>query len=80
MVHLYPLAMNIIGMNTTTITNPILPEAGIRRRIVKINNEHPQGFYDVAPSNPTGRDEIETCRDDKAKLLNYRKNLKNRIC
>ena len=34
------------------------------------------GFYDVASLNPTGRGEIESCRDAEAKLLHCRKNLK----
>ena len=62
-------------MNTTT-THPILPAAGVRRRPANANNAHPQGLHDVAPLNPTGRGEIETCRDAKAKLLQCRKNIK----
>ena len=62
--------------NTTTITNPILPAAGVRRRPAKVHNAHPIGCYDVASLNPTGRGEIESCRDAEAKLLHCRKNLK----
>ena len=69
-VHLYPLAMNSKSMNTkTTTTNPILPAAGVRRRPTNANNTHPKGFHDVSPLNLTGRGEIETCRDAKAKIL-----------
>ena len=63
-------------MNTTTTTNSILPAAGVRRRPVNANNAHTQGFHDVAPLNPTGRGEIETCIDSKAKLLQCRQNIK----
>ena len=62
--------------NTTTITNPILPAAGVRRRPAKVHKAHPTGFYDVAPLNPMGRGEIESCRDADGKLLHCRKNLK----
>ena len=75
-VHLYPLAMNRKSMNTTTTTNLILPEAGVRRRPANANKAHPQGFHDVAPLNPTVMGEIETCHDAKAKLLQCRKNTK----
>ena len=63
-------------MNTTTTTNPILPAAGVRRRPANVRNAHPQGFHDVSPLNPTGRGEIDTYRDAKAKLLQCRKNIK----
>ena len=76
-VHTYQLATNSKSMNnTTTITNPILPAAGVRRRPAKVHRAHPTGFYDVASLNSTGRGEIESCRDSEAKLLHYRQNLK----
>ena len=74
-VHMHSLAMNIQSMNTTT-KHSILSAAGVSRRSAKVNNSHPQVFYDVAHLNSTGRGYIETCRDAKAKLLHCRQNLK----
>ena len=54
----------------------ILPAAGVRRRPANANNAHPQEFHDVASLKPTGRGEIDTCRDAKEKLLQCRQNIK----